>query len=1216
MVCWGGGSTGLTDVIGIPRRYARCLGLDDGDRVKAYKVGNGRVAEAERVELEPASKEDEEVLEGNLELVERVLLNQWRVVSLGAAMPVSVSANCAITLRCIDARPGGIVRINDGSELLVKPRQRRRAEPAAPDEHDTAGPATTLLVRTIRWNAMSDGVSVAPSHAASTHVGDDAAGASGETSEDMVVPSCCVRLNPRDAACLGDSIGTGALVTVTSAAAGSGAVSLSGEGHHLTTPRRRRATMAVAIVEDDGSVREEHAAIPVAMMAHLCIEQFDCVSISAFDVPENVDTTPAPPGMRMQTSSIRMSPMAVHPLVPMTRASDDGNVLSSGEGDASRNMTMDETAGNMRVQSPLGTAALVEAFFAAHAGLLIGLKHGFALPVSAANGAIVHVVRRRNVSHVTGNRVVRKKSCNTDDEEMDHMFYMLRQGAQDLNGAAAMVGADDARVNGVRCTYGNVTAAVGLPETMSSSVAAASTVLILHQDDISVDLKGGHGEDMRVCAGKMLRWTARLPGNVVGPLEVSSLGWLRGAGHRAITCLAPRLEPWWASENVNVAPLPGCPLLCGGAGGGKTTAGLAVLRSLETRSLVRVARIDCGALARVHRAGTAQRALIRAMRHAAESPPCVLLLDDLHILCPSGKGESEGEGGSDPATELLRGSVTTSICDAIDDFLSRGAGFGLIATSSGPTDVHASLTAAGRFDSHIALRSPGSSDERADVVRRAMCGAADEDAVDALAHGSDGVGGVADVRLLCERALHAAHLRAIRDHRNASPTLTPRCGAAHLSVEDTGDNDARIALDVLRVTRGDALAALRSSPRKPGQPMPSPSAAGTADEGAKKEPLANIGGLRDVKRALHDAFALPVLHEDIFGSCPLRLRRSVLLHGPPGCGKTLVATSIAKLLSASVAQREGRSGDARDGGSGGVRTITVKGPELLNKYIGESEASVRALFARARDMLRSGSARHVVVLLDEMDSVAPRRGADSTGVTDRVVNALLTEIDGVEDNAGLVPDDDDTDDESDGDEKHGSGDFAAVHGAAVGVTSTAISNPKTNRHQGAQMQMKKKKKKKTKKKSIGGLYVVGTSSRPDLIDPALLRPGRIDMHLLCPLPSFEDRLSILELFVRRLPFCANTGVHEMTETLRDLAARTEDMSSAEIRGIVRDAHLATARASDASPSISAFFTQIFSEVEVKRRDASTSKTTKKSASLSPMPSSALMSSSPARVTLS
>jgi len=174
-----------------------------------------------------------------------------------------------------------------------------------------------------------------------------------------------------------------------------------------------------------------------------------------------------------------------------------------------------------------------------------------------------------------------------------------------------------------------------------------------------------------------------------------------------------------------------------------------------------------------------------------------------------------------------------------------------------------------------------------------------------------------------------------------------------------------------------------------------------------------------VKQELLDIFELPTKFSQIFDSLPLKLRSGVLLFGPPGCGKTMIAKCIAKRC--------------------GINLISVKGPELLNKYIGASEAAVRDVFMRAKQ------SSPCIIFFDEFESLAPRRGTESTGVTDRVVNQLLTFLDGVE--------------------------------------------------------------------SRSNVYVLAASSRPDLIDVALLRPGRLDKKLFCSLPSYDDRKDIIKRIV-------------------------------------------------------------------------------------------------------
>jgi peroxin-1 len=137
----------------------------------------------------------------------------------------------------------------------------------------------------------------------------------------------------------------------------------------------------------------------------------------------------------------------------------------------------------------------------------------------------------------------------------------------------------------------------------------------------------------------------------------------------------------------------------------------------------------------------------------------------------------------------------------------------------------------------------------------------------------------------------------------------------------------------------------------------------------------DIGGLQNIKKTIIETLQWPTLYPTLFANVPIRLRSGILLYGYPGCGKTILAGSAAKKC--------------------GLNLISIKGPELLNKYIGASEQSIRDLFERAK------SCRPCLLFLDEFDSIAPRRGQDNTGVTDRVVNQLLTELDGAEGLTGV-----------------------------------------------------------------------------------------------------------------------------------------------------------------------------------------------------------------------
>jgi peroxin-1 len=221
---------------------------------------------------------------------------------------------------------------------------------------------------------------------------------------------------------------------------------------------------------------------------------------------------------------------------------------------------------------------------------------------------------------------------------------------------------------------------------------------------------------------------------------------------------------------------------------------------------------------------------------------------------------------------------------------------------------------------------------------------------------------------------------------------------------------------------------------------------------------ADVGGLHHIKQELAEILQWPTRYPRLFRLCPLRWNSGVLIYGFPGCGKTLMVQAIAA--------------------ESHLNCIVVKGPELLNKYIGSSEQAVRDVFLRAR------SARPSMIFFDEFDAIAPRRGHDNTGVTDRVVNQLLTELDGVE--------------------------------------------------------------------SYQGVFIVAATSRPDLLDLALLRPGRFDKKFFCDFPDRQERLDILRVLCEK-----SNGIE--TADIDWLADQTSYYSGADLEALIADSQLEAIR---------------------------------------------------------
>ncbi|HDD31249.1 MAG TPA: AAA family ATPase, partial [Thermococcus litoralis] len=217
----------------------------------------------------------------------------------------------------------------------------------------------------------------------------------------------------------------------------------------------------------------------------------------------------------------------------------------------------------------------------------------------------------------------------------------------------------------------------------------------------------------------------------------------------------------------------------------------------------------------------------------------------------------------------------------------------------------------------------------------------------------------------------------------------------------------------------------------------------------------DIGGLEEVKQELREAVEWPLKYPEAFMAMGITPPKGVLLYGPPGTGKTLLAKAVANESEANF--------------------IGIRGPEVLSKWVGESEKNIREIFRKARQ------AAPTVVFIDEIDAIAPARGAhEGAHYMETLLNQLLTEMDGIEENSGVV--------------------------------------------------------------------VIAATNRPDILDPALLRPGRFDRLILVPAPDEKARLEILKVHTRRVPLAGDVSLEE-------LAKRTEGYTGADIEAVVKEAAL-------------------------------------------------------------
>ena len=358
----------------------------------------------------------------------------------------------------------------------------------------------------------------------------------------------------------------------------------------------------------------------------------------------------------------------------------------------------------------------------------------------------------------------------------------------------------------------------------------------------------------------------------------------------------------------------------------------------------------------------------------------------------------------------------------------------LVVTTAHPEGLDPRLRGADLVDRDLGLAAPTDA-ERADLLRVLLRGVPLAADVDLAAIGRRTPGFV------------AADLAALRREAAVRAALRGRTDEAGHLLEVTGDD----------------LAAAVSSVR------PASLSAGSPTLSSGGLTLDDVGDMTETKQALTETVLWPLRYPDSFTRLGVEPPRGVLLFGPPGCGKTFLVRALA--------------------GTGALNVFVVKGAELLDKYVGESERAVRELFRRAAD------AAPALVFLDEVDALAPRRGGSTdAGVADRVVAALLTELDGAQ--------------------------------------------PRTD------------------------VVVLGATNRPELIDPALLRPGRLERRVYVPPPDADARAAILATAARDVPLAADVD-------LAALGADLDGYSAADCAALVREAALTAMRVSLASTEVSA-----------------------------------------------
>ncbi|HJU60125.1 MAG TPA: CDC48 family AAA ATPase [Nitrososphaeraceae archaeon] len=421
--------------------------------------------------------------------------------------------------------------------------------------------------------------------------------------------------------------------------------------------------------------------------------------------------------------------------------------------------------------------------------------------------------------------------------------------------------------------------------------------------------------------------------------------------------------------------------------------------------------------------GESEEKLREIFNQAQENAPSIIFIDEIDSIAPK-REEVSGD---------VEKRIVSQLLTLMDGLKTRGKVV-VIAATNRPNAIDPALRRPGRFDREIEIGIPDE-EGRYDILQIHTRGMPLEKDIDLksyakVAHGFVG----ADLEMVAKEAAMRS-LRRIIPEINLKETKIP----------------ANV-LNKIKVTTQDFDDALKDV---------HPSAMREVLVQKPNIDWKDVGGLNNVKEELKEAIEWPLKHADLFSKADIKSPKGILLYGPPGTGKTLLAKAVASTSESNF--------------------ISIKGPELLSKWVGESEKGIREVFRKARQ------AAPCVIFFDEIDAVAPRRSGTNGGdshVTERLVSQMLTELDGLEDLKGVV--------------------------------------------------------------------IIGATNRPDIIDEALLRPGRFDRLLEIPIPNKDARKQILQIHLKKKPLGADVNIDK-------LADLTDRYTGADIEALVNAAAIAAVR---------------------------------------------------------
>jgi transitional endoplasmic reticulum ATPase len=423
--------------------------------------------------------------------------------------------------------------------------------------------------------------------------------------------------------------------------------------------------------------------------------------------------------------------------------------------------------------------------------------------------------------------------------------------------------------------------------------------------------------------------------------------------------------------------------------------------------------------------GESEQHLRELFKEASDNTPAIIFIDEIDAIAPK-RSEVTGEVERRVVAQLL----------ALMDGLEARGEVVVIAATNRPEGIDPALRRPGRFDREIEIGVPDAAGrlQILQVHTRGMPIAGDVRLED-LARTTHGFVGADLAALSKEAAMHAL--------RKILPEI------------DLEQEISQDVLDKLQVTAEDFTNVQKNI---------EPSAMREVFVEAPNVKWQDVGGLEAPKQELIEAVEWPIKFADAFSTINTKPPKGVLLFGPPGTGKTLLAKAVATESEANF--------------------ISIKGPELLSKWVGESEKGVRETFRRAKQVSPT------IILFDELDAVAPTRGASSDShVTERVVSQLLTELDGLEELKDVV--------------------------------------------------------------------VIGATNRPDMVDMALLRPGRLDRLVYIPPPNVSSRAQIFAIHLRGKPLADDVDIEQLAKETdgyvgADIEAICREGAMLALRGFIRD----------------------------------------------------------------